>query len=63
MAMFDRVAMDVIEVALVVDFVADQVLPIASLPDAALAAGPLGVSQRFAFRQALGKGELDDLPA
>ena len=63
MTMFERVVVDVIEVALVIALVPNQVFPIAPLPDAPLAAVLLASAERFADGQALAEGELDDLPA
>lgn len=61
--MFHRVDVDVIEMPLVIEVVADQVFPIAALPDAALLSSPLPFGTGFGVGQALGEGEFDGLPA
>ncbi|WP_162945835.1 hypothetical protein [Pseudomonas sp. DY-1] len=63
MAMLHRVEVDAIEVPLVIEVVADQVFPIAPLPDAAFPTLLLGIGARFGVGQAFGEGELDGFPA
>ena len=61
--MLERVAMDVVEVTLVIPFIADQMFPVAPLPDAALASVLLIGGASLGDWQAFGEGEFDDLPA
>lgn len=62
-AVFHRVDVDVVEVPLVIEVVADQVFPIAALPDAAFAPGALSLGAGFGVGQAFGEGEFDRAPA
>ena len=55
--------MDVIDMALVIEFVADQVFPITPLPDAAFAADPLDGGERLGCIETARKQLLDHLPA
>lgn len=55
--------MHIVDVMPVIQFILDQVFPIAPLPDPALAAGPLGCRRYLGLWQASGESELDDLPA
>ena len=55
--------MHVIKVSRVIFFVANEMLPIAPLPDAALMAGKLRVTTSLAGRECAGKGFFDLLPA
>jgi hypothetical protein len=48
--MFDRVDMDVVDVTLEVALVANGMLPIAALPDAAFALGDAAAGNPFAAR-------------
>ena len=60
--MLDRVEVDVIEMNGKVPIIADRVLPIAALPDAALAAANHHPGSRFDSGQRFGKRDLDRAP-
>jgi hypothetical protein len=63
MAMLERVEVDVIEVALIVGIVANQMLPVTPLPNAALTSGRKGRRSAFVLWQAPWENEFDRLPA
>ena len=63
MLVFQRVEMDVVEVALVILLVADQMRPIAALPNTTLAVLALRGGERLHARQQSDETELDHLPA
>lgn len=60
---FQRIQMHIVDVMSVITLILNQVLPIAPLPDAALAARALGYRPYLRLRLAPGKRELDGLPA
>ncbi|MDT4869160.1 hypothetical protein FQZ97_1041760 [compost metagenome] len=60
--MLHRIDVDVIEVPLVIEVIADQVFPIAALPDTAFISFTLGIRAWLNVRQPFGEGELDCLP-
>ncbi len=51
--------MDVVEVVLVIEVIADQVFAIATLPDAALILCTLSLDVGFFVGQAFGEGEFE----
>ena len=55
--------MHIVDVMPVIPFILNQMLPIAPLPDPALAAGALCCRQYLGLWQASGESEFDDLPA
>src|SRR5690606_28130001 len=60
---FQRIQMHIVDVMSVITLIWNQLLPIAPLPDTALAARALGYRPYLRLRQAPGKRELDGLPA
>ena len=62
-AMPDRIEMRVVDMALQVIVVADQVFPIASLPEAPLLLGDATRASMFAMRDAAREEALDEPPA
>ena len=60
--MLNRVEVDVIEMNGKVPIIADRMLPIAALPDAALAAANHHRASRFCSGQRFGKRDLDRAP-
>jgi len=60
--MFDRVVMDVVDVLFIIPVVANQMFPIAALPDAAFFFFDAAWPQRLALGDLSGKGGFDQHP-
>jgi hypothetical protein len=63
MSVLDRVVVDVVHVSLQIIWIADQMLPVATLPDPTLALQVTRQLDHFRFWQLPGEGSLDQIPA
>lgn len=63
MAVLDRVVVNIVDVAGEVRFIADGVLPIAALPDSALALAQAAVRNPFTARQSARERRLEQTPS